>query len=401
VGETFDTASFGHGELPYGSFTSPEMRGVPRVGVAVGDRVLDLTGAAQSLLPRHADLFHRGSLDSLLAAGPEVWAEVRAALQSAELSAYRLQPISDVQMLLPFAVADYVDFYASEYHATWAAQALRPGAPPLAPNWRTMPVGYHGRAGTVMVSESPIRRPIGQLPPEGEASPEVGPTRRLDFEAEVGYVVGAPSVAGQPVPVDAFANHVFGLCLLNDWSARDIQGWESRPLGPFLGKSFATSISPWIVPLEAVQAARRPVPSAASALPYLQETSPWGLDLTLEVLIDGQLLARLPYTAMHWSPAQMLAHLTLNGTPLRTGDLYASGTVSGPRDDECGCLLEASRNGQQPVVLPDGRSLTWLADGMEVVIAGSAAGPDGIRLCLGEVRGRVLPAASPAPVKPN
>lgn len=384
--------SFDHGELPYGSFTSPDMRGVPRVGVGIGDQVLDLTTAAATLVPRHSQLFERGSLDPLLAAGPAVWAEVRAALQSADVSAYRTFPASKVRMLLPFTVADYVDFYASEQHATRAGQILRPGSLALAPNWHTMPVGYHGRAGTIVVSGTPIRRPTGQLPPFGETPPEVGPTRRLDFEAEVGYVVGAPSAAGLPVSVDAFADHVFGVCLLNDWSARDIQGWESRPLGPFLGKSFATSISPWILPLASLQAARRPVPSTPGALPYLQESSPWGLDLALEVRADGQLIARLPYTAMHWSPAQMLAHLTLNGTPLRTGDLYASGTVSGPGDDECGCLLEATRNGERPLVLPDGTSLAWLPDGMEVAISGTAAGPDGTRLSLGEVRGRIEPA---------
>jgi fumarylacetoacetase len=368
------------------------MHGVPRVGVAVGDQVLDLTAAAPALLPRQAELFARGVLDPLLAAGPTVWHDVRAALQSADLSAYRTWPISNVQMLLPFTVADYVDFYASEHHATRAGQILRPGSQALARNWRTMPVGYHGRAGTVVVSGTPIRRPTGQLPPVADALPAVGPTQRLDFEAEVGYVVGTPSAAGQPVPVDAFADHVFGVCLLNDWSARDIQGWESRPLGPFLGKSFATSISPWIVPLTSLHAARRPVPATASALPYLQESSPWGLDLTLEVHVDGQFVARLPYTAMHWSPAQMLAHLTLNGAPLRTGDLYASGTVSGPGDDECGCLLEGSRNGEHPLSLPDGRSLSWLEDGMEVVVSGTAAGPDGTRLCLGAVTGRITPA---------
>jgi fumarylacetoacetase len=393
VGESpLDAVSFDHGELSYGSFISPQMRGMPRVGVAIGDHVLDLTSAAQALVPRHAELFEQGVLDPLLAAGPAVWSEVRAALQSADLSAHPLVPMSDVQMLLPFTVADYVDFYASEYHASRAAEVLRPGAPPLAPNWRTMPVGYHGRAGTVVVSGTPIRRPTGQLPPVGDAPPEVGPTRRLDFEAEVGYIVGTPSAAGQPVSVDAFPDHVFGICLLNDWSARDIQGWESRPLGPFLGKSFATSISPWIVPLAALQAARLPVPSTPNALPYLNETSPWGLDLTLEVRINGQVVARLPYTAMHWSPAQMLAHLTLNGAPLRTGDLYASGTVSGPADDECGCLLEASRNGERPLMLTDGTSLTWLEDGMDVVLSGTAAGPNGARLFLGEVRGQVQPA---------
>lgn len=392
MSEAGGNSSFDHGELPYGSFTSLDMRGVPRVGVAVGDQVLDLTAAASALVPHHSELFERGSLDLLLAAGPAVWAEVRAALQAADVSMHRMFPASDVQLLMPFAVADYVDFYASEHHATRAGQILRPGSRALAPNWRTMPVGYHGRAGTVVVSGTPIRRPTGQLPPAGDTAPEVGPTRRLDFEAEVGYVVGAPSAAGQPVSVDAFADHVFGLCLLNDWSARDIQGWESRPLGPFLGKSFATSISPWVVPLAALQTARRPVPSSASALPYLQESSPWGLDLILEVRVDRQLVARLPYTAMHWSPAQMLAHLTLNGTPLRTGDLYASGTVSGPGEDECGCLLEASRNGEQPLAQSDGTSLAWLQDGMDVAISGTAAGPDGARLRLGEVRGRIEPA---------
>jgi fumarylacetoacetase len=255
-------------------------------------------------------------------------------------------------------------------------------------------VGYHGRAGTVVVSGTPIRRPIGQLPPVEGAPPVVGPTRRLDFEAEVGYVVGAPSAAGQPVSTGNFDQHVFGVCLLNDWSARDIQGWESRPLGPFLGKSFATSISPWIVPLAALKQARRPVPSAADALPYLQETEPWGLDLTLEVRVDGHRIARLPYTAVHWSPAQMLAHLTLNGTPLRAGDLYASGTVSGPNEDECGCLLEATRNGERPLALPAGASLAWLEDGMEVVISGAASAEGETRLWLGEVRGRVASAMS-------
>jgi fumarylacetoacetase len=394
VSDSADGSSFTRQELPYGSFTSPEMRGVPRVGVAYDDRVLDLTAAAPTLIPRRAELFARGVLDPLLAAGPAVWAEVRAALQEADLSSYPTALRSDVTMLMPFSVADYVDFYASEHHATRAAQALRPGAAPLAPNWRTMPVGYHGRAGTVVVSGTPIRRPIGQLPPFEGAPPVVGPTRRLDFEAEVGYVVGAPSVAGQPVSTGSFDQHVFGICLLNDWSARDVQGWESRPLGPFLGKSFATSISPWIVPLAALEQARRPVPSAADALPYLQETEPWGLDLTLDVRVDGRRIARLPYTAMHWSPAQMLAHLTLNGTPLRTGDLYASGTVSGPNDDECGCLLEATRNGERPLALPAGASLTWLEDGMEVVLSGAASTEGETPVWLGEVRGRVAPATS-------
>jgi fumarylacetoacetase len=256
---------------------------------------------------------------------------------------------------------------------------LRPGEPPLTPNWKHLPIAYHGRSGTVVVSGTDVLRPCGQR--AGSNGPSFGPSRRLDIEAEVGFVVGAGSTLGHPVPVAEFARHVFGVCLVNDWSARDIQSWEYRPLGPFLGKSFATSVSPWVVPLAALEAARVPVASAqTSLLPYLREHEPWGLDITLEIRVNGEVLSRPSYRSMHWSPAQMLAHLTVNGASLRSGDLYASGTVSGPAQDEWGSLIEIWDNKR------------FLDDGDEIVITATAPGPDGATIGFGEVAGRILPA---------
>jgi fumarylacetoacetase len=250
------------------------------------------------------------------------------------------------------------------------------------PNYKHLPVGYHGRAGTVIVSGTDVRRPCGQR--AGDDGPVFGPSERLDIEAEVGFVVGAPSTQGEPVSTEAFADHVFGVCLVNDWSARDIQSWEYRPLGPFLGKSFATSISPWIVPLAALDDARVwPASAQSSLLPYLRERQASGLDLRLEIRVNGELVSRPPYTSMHWSPAQMLAHLTVNGASLRTGDLFASGTVSGPRRQEWGSLIELWDNER------------FLADGDEVVITAYAPGLEGTTIGFGEVRGRISPATHP------
>jgi fumarylacetoacetase len=287
-----------------------------------------------------------------------------------------------VQLLLPVEIADYVDFYASEHHATNLGRILRPGQEPLAANWRHLPAGYHGRSGTVVVSGTPVVRPSGQRRPDPDAPPVFGPSERLDVEVEVGFVVGVGSERGQPVPVGSFADHVFGVVLVNDWSARDIQAWEFAPLGPFLGKSFATSISPWVVPLDALSTARVPVGSSGAdhLQRYLREEEPWGLDIDLELSVDGEVLSRPPYASMYWSPAQMLAHLTANGARLRTGDLYASGTVSGPSPDQVGSLIERWGNER------------FLADGDEAVISATAPGRDGGRISLGEVRGRVLPA---------
>jgi len=395
---------FGLGALPYGSFTTADRPAEPRVGVAIGDHVLDLSAAATRLLPERARLFNSGKLDAFLAAGNGAWAQVRADIVSwLSGDAYRvaiedlLVPAANATMHLPFAVADYVDFYASEHHASNVGRIFRPdAAEPLTPNWRHLPIGYHGRAGTVIVSGTPVRRPYGQSRPRGTGRPEFGPCARLDFEAELGFIVGVPSQPGEPVPARRFAEHVFGVCLVNDWSARDIQSWETAPLGPFLGKSFGTTVSPWIVPLAALQHARiRPPSRDTSLLPYLTESADWGLDIDCAVQINGHVVSRPPYATMHWSPAQMLAHLTVNGATLRTGDLYASGTVSGPLPDQRGSLIELAWNGTEPISLPDGTERAWLHDGDEVTISATAHGADGARVGLGEARGQIIPAMSP------
>ena len=395
---------FGLETLPYGSFSTADRPAEPRAGVAIGDQVLDLSAATARLLPGRARLLHSGKLDAFLAAGDGAWAQVRAEIVNwLSADTYRaaiedlLVSAADVTMHLPFSVADYVDFYASEHHASNIGRIFRPdAAEPLTPNWRHLPIGYHGRAGTVVVSGTPVRRPCGQFRPPGAAGPEFGPSARLDFEAELGFVVGVPSQPGEAVPADRLTEHVFGVCLVNDWSARDIQSWESVPLGPFLGKSFATTVSPWIVPLAALEHARvRPRSRDAELLPYLTETADWGLDIDYLVKINGHVVSRPPYATMHWSPAQMLAHMTVNGATLRTGDLYASGTVSGPLPDQRGSLIELAWNGQQPITLSDGTERAWLHDGDEVVIAATARGTAGARIGLGEARGQVIPAMVP------
>jgi fumarylacetoacetase len=386
--------------LPYGVFTDA-VQPQPRVGVAVGETILDLTTATKDLLPERAALFRSGSLDALLAAGRQTWTIVRETVtrwltddRHAQALAPLLLPAADVTMQLPFTVADYVDFSSCEQHAINLGRISRPGQPSLPANWRHLPVGYHGRAGTVVVSATPITRPSGQQRlPEGTVT--FGPSTALDFEAEIGFVIGTPSALGRPVPLTDFTDHVFGLCLLNDWSARDIQSWEYIPLGPLLGKSFATSISPWVVPLDALSAARiQPPVRDPHPLPYLDDTStgPWGLDITLEVRLNRQLVSRPPFAGMYWTAPQQLAHLTSNGTCLRTGDLFASGTVSGTEPDQRGSLLELSWNGSAPLTLADGSTRNFLADDDEVSITATAPGPDNTTIGLGEVRGRISPA---------
>jgi fumarylacetoacetase len=361
---------------PYGVAVPRDASGPPRIVVRVGDHALDLRAAAHG--HPTSDLVNAPTLDALLAAGPRAWAEVRRAVAGWVADGPELTPLSDLELVLPFTVADYVDFYASEHHATNVGRILRPGRPPLQPNWRHQPIGYHGRSGTVVVSGTPVLRPAGHVAVDEADAPQLRPTAKLDVEVEVGYVVGAPSTRGQPVPVTAFADHVFGMVVLNDWSARDIQRFETVPLGPFLGKSFLTSISPWLVPLDALQTARVPVASTGSDLSaYLVETEPWGLDIDLELRVNGAVVSRPPYRTMHFSPAQMMAHLTVNGASLRTGDLYASGTVSGTVPETVGSLLERWADER------------YLDDGDEVVITATAPAPDGSRLDLGSVSGRV------------
>jgi fumarylacetoacetase len=384
--------------LPYGVFSRRDEDA--RVGVRIGDSVLDLAPLAASEMLDGAHVFESASLNAFLELGRPAWSSVRGWLvellsdegHQPEIEPY-LIPLADVTMALPFEVADYVDFYCSLEHATNVGRIFRPDAEPLLPNWRHLPVGYHGRAGTVVVSETPVLRPCGQRKPVGEDRPSYGPSRRLDIEAELGFVVGTPSALGSSVGVEGFREHVFGVVIVNDWSARDIQAWEYVPLGPFLGKSFATSVSAWVVPLDALDAARVRLPDQDPApLPYLEVSGDAGLDIDFEVRINGSTVSRPPYRTMYWSPQQMLAHMTANGAALRTGDLFASGTVSGERREELGSLLELSWGGTEPVELDDGSTRTFLEDGDEVVISASAPAPCGGRIGLGEVAGRISPA---------
>ena len=350
-----------------------------------------LSGGEAALL---SDIGGELCLD-FMALGPEVWRQTREEVRALIEGGCEPLPIEEVTLHLPVEVADYVDFYASEHHARNVGAIFRPDSPSLPNAWRHLPIGYHGRAGTVVPSGTDIVRPSG-LRRDGDAV-TYGPSSRLDIEAEVGFVVGVPTTLGRPVPVTAFADHVFGVVLLNDWSARDIQAFEYVPLGPFLGKSFATSISPWVVPLEALEHARvappRRDPEPAGYL-HDADGDPWGLDLRLEVSWNGTLVSRPPVATMYWTAAQQLAHLTANGASLRTGDLYASGTVSGPSHDERGSLLELTWNGAEPLTLADGSVRTFLEDGDVVTITGSAPGPDASRIGLGEVTGTIRPAAT-------
>jgi fumarylacetoacetase len=346
--------SFGLDNLPYASVIGRDRRRF--AAVRYGDEVLDLSVVDPVL-------FAGGSLDAFLAAGPQTWQRVRddasALLSSRGLA---LVPVADVRPVLGFSIGDYVDFYASEHHAVNAGRIFRPGTDALPPNWKHMPLGYHGRAGSIVASGTPITRPNGMRGPG-----DFGPSRRMDFEAEVAFVVGVP---GARIPEADAADHIFGVSLLNDWSARDIQAFETVPLGPFLGKSFATSISPWITPLAALDT---------------QRVDGDGFDIDLDVGINGSVVSRPRFRDMHWTYAQMAAHLTSNGAAVRTGDVFASGTVSGPDPGQRGCLLELAWNGTAPVTLGDGSTRTWLEDGDEVVISAAAGS-----VTLGEVRGQIV-----------
>jgi fumarylacetoacetase len=374
---------FGLDHLPYGIYSTADRP--PRVGVRIGDAVVDahaVTGRPELDSP---------TLNPFMALGPAAWQEVREELRE-RVPVAPSTPLSEVTLHLPFDVADYVDFYCSIQHATNVGRIFRPDGEALLPNWRHLPVGYHGRAGTVVVSGTDVRRPCGQRKAPTEEWPTYGPSRRLDIEAELGFVVGSPTGLGEQVPTSAFADHVFGVTALNDWSARDIQAWEYVPLGPFLGKSFATSISAWITPLAALDEARVPLPGQdPSPLDYLRVEEPAGYDIDVQVELNGEVVSRPPYAAMYWSPAQMLAHMTVNGASLRTGDLFASGTISGDEREQRGSFLELSWGGAEPFGTPDG-DRTFLEDGDVVTLRASAPGADGGRLSLGEVTGRILPA---------
>jgi fumarylacetoacetase len=392
-----DGSPWGVQTLAYGV---ADVAGGPRVVVRIGDLALDFAAVARALAPELVPLLDAPALNPLLAAGPDTWRQVRASVTAwltdeelrRQVEPY-LVPLAGLGLRLPFQVADYVDFYSSRHHAENLGALFRPGQPALTPNWLHLPIGYHGRSGTVVVSGTDIIRPSGQTRAADATAPSFGPSRRLDIEAEVGFVVGVPSPLGTPVPADRFADHVFGVVLVNDWSARDLQSWEYVPLGPFLGKSFATSVSAWVTPLAALDGARVTVPARqVPVLPYLDAGDDWGLDLELAVALDGDVVSRPPFAPMYWSPAHQLAHLTVNGASLRTGDLFASGTVSGPEPGQRGSFIELSWNGTEPLRLSDGSTRAFLEDGDEVVVSGVGRRRDGQLVGLGDVRGRILPA---------
>ncbi|RDI42373.1 fumarylacetoacetase [Nocardia mexicana] len=384
--EVPDGSLFGPENLPYGVFDPGDR--TFRVGVRLGDSVLDLAVLLED------SVFARPDLNAFLAQGPDRWREVRERIQRLITTAIpdaAVHPLSSVRLRLPIEIGDYVDFYASIDHATNLGRLLRPNGEPLLPNWRHLPVGYHGRAGTVVVSGTDITRPCGQRrTPSG--APDFGPSQRLDIEAELGFVVGRGSRPGGPIPIDECADRIFGVALVNDWSARDIQTWEYQPLGPFLGKSFATSMAAWITPMAALDAARIPLPpQRPEPLPYLREREPWGLDMELAVRWNGTVVSRPPYGRMYWSPAQMLAHMTANGASVRPGDLFASGTISGSERDQLGSFMELSWGGSEPIDV-GGSPRTFLVDGDLVELTATAPGPGGSRIGLGEVSGLILPA---------
>ena len=401
---------FGLHHLPYGVFStqeSPARVGVPLgdstgVGVRVGDQVLDLSAAAPAAgtdWARHVD---GPTLNPFLGAGAETWAAVRQWLidilsdaERAQQVAPHLHELSEVRLHLPIAVADYVDFYASEHHATNVGRIFRPDGEPLTPNWKHLPIGYHGRSSTVVVSGTDITRPSGQRKAPSDPAPVFGPSVKLDIEAELGFVVGGATALGERVDIEETPAHLFGVALFNDWSARDIQAWEYVPLGPFLGKSFASTLAAWVTPLGALEHARVPLPEQSPLpLAYLQGSpaASYGLDLALEVRLNGQLISTPPYRTMYWSPAQMLAHLSVNGARLSDGDLFASGTVSGLDAQQRGSLLELTWNGTEPLALANGSTRTFLEDGDTVTITATAPGPDGTVIGLAEVSGTIRPA---------
>ena len=400
-------SSFDVDNLPYGVFTRDpaDDQGPPdeppRVGVRIGDQVVDLAPVAAGEMLEISHVFEAQSLNPLLALGRPAWSSVRRWLTGLlteeterTLVEPHLVPVAETSLLMPFEVADYVDFYCSLHHASNVGRILRPEQEPLKPNWRHLPVGYHGRAGTVVVSGTDIRRPRGQRKGPADVAPTYGPSTRLDMEAEMGFVVGGETRIGDQVGVEAFAEHVFGVTLLNDWSARDIQAWESVPLGPFLGKSFATSVSGWVTPLDALAAARTDLPGQdPEPLDYLRVHAGDGFDIDIEVLLNGETVSRPPYSSMYWSPAQMLAHLTVNGASIRAGDLFASGTVSGPDKQQRGSFLELSWGGSDPFTAA-GAERTFLEDGDTVTLLATAPGTLGGRIALGEVTGTVLPAGT-------
>jgi len=415
----------GHGDfpiqnLPFAVFRRRGSREAWRGGVAIGDQIVDLAQVAASgrLLGAAKDAVSAAAqarLNGLMSAGPAAWSALRLALSRAlqegtgEHVIWRsfLVPQAQAEYRVPAEVGDYTDFYTSIHHATSVGRLFRPDNP-LLPNYKWVPIGYHGRSSTLGVSGQAFRRPKGQLSTPGAQAPELLPSRRMDYELEVGMFIGSGNETGEPIAIDAAEQHVFGLCLLNDWSARDIQSWEYQPLGPFLSKNFATTLSPWIVTSEALapyRTAWHRVPDDPQPLAYLDSQSnreQGALDVRLEVLIETQQMrergsspARVSHTSFrhaYWTVAQLIAHHTVNGCSLRPGDLFGSGTQSGPTDEEAGSLLELTQGGKRRLDLGNGETRTFLEDGDAVIFRGWCEREGAARIGFGEVRGTLLPA---------
>ena len=406
------TSDFPIQNLPYGVFSAKDGL-APRVGVAIGDYVLDLWQLAQDCRVDvvESGVFAAPSLNPFMALGPKVWSTTRARISellrhdhpelrdNEKLRQRALVPMADVELHMPFTVAGYTDFYSSKEHATNVGVMFRGKDNALQPNWLHMPIAYNGRASTVVVSGTQVRRPQGQLKPPSAELPSFGPCKRLDFELEMGVVIGQPSPMGEMLSEKQAEEMIFGFVLLNDWSARDIQQWEYVPLGPFQAKAFATSISPWIVTREALEPFCVPGPMQdPTPLPYLQQTQPHNYDLQLDVSLraasmnEAATICRTNFKYMYWSSVQQLVHHASSGCAMDVGDLLGSGTISGPEKDQRGSLLEISWNGSVPLELADGVSRTFLEDGDSLVMRGWCQG-NGYRVGFGEVEGTIRAAA--------
>lgn len=404
--------------LPFGVFR-PAPGQTPRVGVAIGDRIVDVAAAGAAFdgpAAAAAQACAAASLNPLMALGPQSWSALRLALSRALSTEYRdpgigahLTAMAQAEIQLPVAIPNFTDFFASSFHASNAGRMFRPDNP-LLPNYKYVPVAYHSRASSIRVSGTAFKRPRGQRKPPNEAVPSYGPSRNLDFELELGFYVGTPNTLGEPVTIAAAAEHIFGFCLLNDWSARDVQAWEYQPLGPFLAKNFCTTVSPWVVTAEALAPFRtaafaRPQGDPAP-LPYLDDVDDrahGGLDIALEVYLSTETMRRAGTAPMritrtsaawlYWTVAQMVAHHTCNGCNLAIGDLIGTGTISGPDKSSLGSLLELTLRGTEPLTMPSGETRGFIEDNDEIVFRGFCQKPGHVRIGFGECRAVVLPAS--------
>ena len=410
--------------LAFGVYRRRGETGPGRIGVAIGDKALDVASAVQSGVLNLPNPIASGCaqphLNGLMALGPEAWHALRVAAsrllradgadagQRRDTAGKLLVAMSDVEMLLPAAIGDYTDFYASVHHATNVGRMLRPDNP-LLPNYKWVPIGYHGRASSIVVSGTEIVRPNGQRKPADAAEPSFGPSRNLDYETELGYFVGPGNALGSTIPIGKAADHLFGVCLLNDWSARDVQGWEYQPLGPFLAKSFASTISPWVVTFEALAPFREPACERPSGDPkplaYLADASDQvsgGLNIAVDILLSSakmraaslppHRLASVNARTLYWTPAQMMAHHASNGCNLNPGDLLGSGTISNADAGAVGSILELTQRGKAPVQLPTGESRVFVEDADEIVMRARCSRDGKVTIGFGECRGIVKPA---------